>query len=595
MDEMIPIIVGVTGHRNIVEDDKPEIKKQVIASLREITELCKAKIKSGKDTPVIMLNGFAQGADMLCAEAAFEVGIDVYAVLPCVEETYLESFDDEVDKRKLHGYLERAKRIILAPDMEQNKEWLQTHGGIDDKSYEYRQLGIYIAEHSHILIALWDGKPPKTQFGCGTAEVIGFALEHNYLNHEHLFSPGAINDSAVVWIKSRRQGDGDKPNVRKTWMTSNLAQQSGAPVNKTERFTFTNNPPSFLREIIDKTVKYNEKPYELAAETTNLWDNPSELDDYRTSLCYHYAKADERSYGGNQKKYTLFLRLLAILAALVALTFLVYDDASLPYMIFPCTLLIGAIIVLNLIGRRKAYHKDYIEFRAFAEALRIQFYLSVCIDEVPITDSVCDFYSWTQKVEFVWIDKALRALSILHKAEKLEIDTSKTIEMWIGLNEKPTGQLQYHRAKIKKNATMAKKYNRISNIMLGTTLFLYAGILILEIVSYIYGVIGQDFFWMGNMAGQFSWRSFGAILLGTVAAASLLFSSYWGKLSYGRKADDNEKMGEFYAAAYERWKEVKDRTDAEKELYLKDIAREEIVENGIWYSYVNENRLEIDV
>lgn len=84
-------------------------------------------------------------------------------------------------------------------------------------------------------------------------------------------------------------------------------------------------------------------------------------------------------------------------------------------------------------------------------------------------------------------------------------------------------------------------------------------------------------------------------MLGTEAATSLLFSSYWGKLSYDRKASDNDKMGKFYAAAYERWQEVKHRPKEERELFLKEIAREEIVENGIWYSYVNENRMEIEI
>lgn len=593
--QTIPVIVGITGHRNIVDEDKPKIKARVIESLREIQTFCKSTKKNGKDTPIIMLNGFAQGADMLCAEAAFELGIDVYAVLPREEDKYLESFDNQTDKQKLHGYIQKAKRVILAPDMEKNKEWLQTHSDISDDSYEYRQLGIYIAEHSHILIALWDGNSPKTQFGCGTYEVIKFALEHNYLNREHLFTPGLINDTAVVWIKSRRQGDGSEADIRKTWLTSNLAERSGRDDGNNDHLVVSNEPPAFLRDIIKKTVKYNEKGFTLAENKVKLWKETQELDDYRKSLRYHYAKADERSYNGNQTKYLLFLRLLAIAASLVALTFLIYDDASLSYMIFPCTVLIGIIVVLNLVGARKAYHKDYIEYRAFAEALRIQFYLSICSNEIPVADSVCELYSWGQKVEFVWIDKAVRALSVLCEANRLAIDSSKAIETWIGTSVKPKGQLQYHREKIKTNTKMARRYDILSKCLLGTTLLIYAAILVLEISAYVYGVLGANFFWNGNFAGSVSWRNFGAIVLGAVAAAALLFSSYWGKLSYDRKASDNDKMGKFYAAAYERWQKVKDRSEKERELFLKEIAREEIIENGIWYSYVNENRLEIDI
>ena len=257
----IPIIVGITGHRNIVDEDKSKIKAQIIESLREIQGHCKSTKKNGQDTPIIMLNGFAQGADMLCAEAAFEVGIDVYAVLPREEDKYLASFDNQTDKQKIHGYLQKAKRVILAPDMERNKEWLQAHSDISDESYEYRQLGIYIAEHSHILIALWDGKSPETQFGCGTYEVIKFALEHNYLNREHLFTPGLINDIAVVWIKSRRQGDGSKADIRKTWLTSYFAERNGRDDGNNDHLVVSNEPPAFLQDIIKKTIKYNEKGF----------------------------------------------------------------------------------------------------------------------------------------------------------------------------------------------------------------------------------------------------------------------------------------------------------------------------------------------
>ncbi len=234
-----PIIVGVTGHRNIVEEDRPAIKEQVIGSLRELQALCGAGAEGGR--AVVMLNGLAQGADMLCAEAAFELGIDVYAVLPREEERYLQSFDNEADKQKLHGYLKRAKRVILAPDIERSKAWMQAHGGIDDDSYEYRQLGVYIAEHCHVLLALWDGKPSRARFGCGTYEVIQFALEGGYFDRGRSVAAGKNCDTVVVWIRCRRQGDG-AADIEKTWLAN-------------AEFAASKEPPACLREVLKKAVK----------------------------------------------------------------------------------------------------------------------------------------------------------------------------------------------------------------------------------------------------------------------------------------------------------------------------------------------------
>ena len=589
-DKKIPVVVGVTGHRNIVEEDKPAIKAQVIESLKEIQSLCKGK--GGADTPVIMLNAFAQGSDMLCAEAAFELGIDVYAVLPCKLEKYIESFDDEQAKSKLNGELSKCKRQFVAPDTEKNKEWIKETENIDDESYEYRQLGIYIAEHSHILIALWDGKPPKVKFGCGTVEVIKFTLEDDFLDKDRLFKPGMINNSAVVWIKARRQGDGDEADVKRKWLISKLAEDDCKEVY--DDYCISDEPPAFLKDMIERTASYNAQSVEVPDGAVKLWKDVDVLDGYRKNLRYHYAKADRLSYDVNQKKYNIFVLLLAIIGTVVACTFLIYDDAGLPFMIFPCTVAIGLIIWLTVYGNGKAYQKNYIQYRAMAEALRIQFYMSVCLGGDDVSN-VCGLYSWSQKTEMIWIEKAIQALAVISETDKLSIDATEVIEVWIGNSGKPKGQLKYHTEKKAANRRQAQKYERLSKFAQLATIGIYFLIFAAEIAACIFKACKTDWFWEGNIFAGISWRSFAAIVLGIVTAASLLFSSYWGKLSFDRKADDNEKMSKFYASAYSRWQEVKKYGGEETEKFVKEVAREEIVENGIWCSYVNENRLEINI
>ena len=59
-------------------------------------------------------------------------------------------------------------------------------------------------------------------------------------------------------------------------------------------------------------------------------------------------------------------------------------------------------------------------------------------------------------------------------------------------------------------------------------------------------------------------------------------------------------MISLYATSYVRWVELNKNeyivsANEAKEKFVKEIAREEIVENGIWCFYVNENKLEIEV
>ena len=591
----IPIVIGETGHRNLVNEDKPLIRERIKTALEGILKRCKSTEPSGEDTPVIMLNAFAQGADMLCAEVAFELGIDVYALLPCPKEEYIKSFDDEEDKAKLFDYLDRAKRLILAPDMEQNQEWLTTQG-ISKSSYEYRQLGIYMAEHSHILLALWDGKPPKTPFGCGTAEVVNFALDHKYLDREHLFKPCATNDAAVFWVKVRRQGDGDEADIQTKWLFARQEARTEIEGSAKKKRKSASEYDEFFEKMIKRTVEYNATPVCLPENQVKLWTEVDELDEYRKTLRYHYRKADAISSRKNQSFYDLFLKLLAVLGTLVAAAFLFYDDATLPFMILPCTALLCTVLLLTWMGQRKKYHANYVRYRSIAEALRIQFYATMCMSEgEQIITNVCNLYSWTQKVERTWTYKAIQALAVVAPAGKLDIPTDRVIDVWLGNHQKPTGQLRYHRSKLKKNRDKAKTYDTLSTVFHVATIVYYFVIFAIEVVALILRSVHVDMFWEHTAIAHITWRNIGAIGMGLLTAGTLLLSSYWGKLSYARKASDNEKMIEFYAAACERWKEAKACTPQETDKFIREIAREEIVENGVWCSYVGENRLEVNI
>lgn len=575
----IPVIVGVTGHRNVKEEDKPAIKEQIKSGLREILELCRSKVKGGKDTPVIMLNALAQGADMLCADAAFEMGVPVYAVLPCEEERYALSFDD--DKRHLlHEYLEKCANfksgVPVAPNAESNYETM----GIDKESYEYRQVGIHIAEHCHVLIALWDGKEPKTAYGCGTAEVVKFALKHNFLNADHIPVPGTINDTVVMWIKSRREPDGGEADVRRVYRIKDVENVSGKESELTDVYADSVECPQFMRQIIDKTVIYNDERVNKEPQDY-LWGSEEGLDESLLRLRGQYLKADSLA-NPNRDVYKRYMLSLSVLGCFIALFFLIYDDCSLPWMIYPCSaaLLSSIIMVFVCNNGRKDYHRKYIEYRALAESLRTQFYLHAC----GVNECVCEQFSWTQKNDMVWIEKAIRALNVTHPYRLPVADKERIKKKWI------SEQLQYHKGNVKRSGANAKRYDKLSNAITGVTLAFYTFILLLEILT----ACGAISFWKGDITEEIGWRSVGTILMGVLAVLSLLLSSYLGNLSMDRRAADSDKMRKLYIYALENWDDTS-RDEERFKKFVKSIAREEIVENGIWFSYVNENGLQVNV
>lgn len=71
----IPLIVGVTGHRDIPNEELDALA----ACARALFE----KLKSDfPDLPIRVLNPMAEGADQLVCQVALDMGISVYALLP---------------------------------------------------------------------------------------------------------------------------------------------------------------------------------------------------------------------------------------------------------------------------------------------------------------------------------------------------------------------------------------------------------------------------------------------------------------------------------------------------------------------------------
>ena len=85
--------------------------------------------------------------------------------LPMEQAEYEKDFPPE-DLVRMRRQAERAETVFTAPAAEEEPE-------AEDRDFRYRQAGIYMAEHSHILLALWDGKEGGPN---GTAAAVNAVL-----------------------------------------------------------------------------------------------------------------------------------------------------------------------------------------------------------------------------------------------------------------------------------------------------------------------------------------------------------------------------------------------------------------------------------
>ena len=121
----ISVVVGVTGHREIREQDRAAIAASVRAELEKLRSLC-------PHSSLVMLNSLAEGGDLLCADVAEELGIPLIAALPRERKDYEQDFGVEALERFSH-HCARASQVFTAPATEA----IPAEGA--SRNYQFRQ------------------------------------------------------------------------------------------------------------------------------------------------------------------------------------------------------------------------------------------------------------------------------------------------------------------------------------------------------------------------------------------------------------------------------------------------------------------------
>jgi hypothetical protein len=162
--------VGVTGHRADVfpEGSLDALRSRIRDVLLLVADAGKALLEREQDCfaplPPRMrfVSPIADGADQIAAEVALELGWELQAVLPFGRDEYRASLANDGARERLDDLLTRATCVLELPG---------------DKA---RQLDAYVmtgratVAHCDMLIAVWDGLPPRGRGGTG--EVVQLAI-----------------------------------------------------------------------------------------------------------------------------------------------------------------------------------------------------------------------------------------------------------------------------------------------------------------------------------------------------------------------------------------------------------------------------------
>ena len=166
------LTVGVTGHRlgAIPHERRAAIDDAIRDALALIEDEARALHRrmaaSGtfSDAPpaFTIVSPLADGADQIAAEAGLAHCWKLQAVLPFERSDYVRDFEGEDPAQDFDLLLARAGCVLELP------------GEREREAEAYLQAGRATTAHSDILLALWDGKPPRGRGG--TAEIVTLAI-----------------------------------------------------------------------------------------------------------------------------------------------------------------------------------------------------------------------------------------------------------------------------------------------------------------------------------------------------------------------------------------------------------------------------------
>ena len=473
------LTIGVTGHRDLVADEVPLLKQAVRNFLLRLR-------REFPDLDLQLITPLAEGSDQLVTEVALELGIALIVPLPMPQAEYEKDFSSPAAVEAFRRALAKARIIHL-------RTLPAEHAGpvtMADRDRQYAQLGIFISNHSQILLTIWDGKP-STAIG-GTASVVNYhltAVMPGYSFAED--SPNLLadneNDLAYHIVCSRDRFDG-KPQeglepLQASWVTAHFTQQSGEHMPLDYEVMMHR-----LQDFSRDAIKYQDL---IREEGANLLENAPDLElpEGTKTISERHKVADWLAIHF-QKRISLGLITVHSIAVLIGLIFIVYsefDGFDFLLKFFLVAFLAG--LLLYKVGERRQWHRKHLDYRALAEGLRVQFYWSLAgVIDVQSAEFAYDNFLQKQDVDLGWIRHVMRNVSLARSRHQVPPEewVDWVVEQWVGDESSQTGQLAYYK---RKEMEKTRRFRRTTNL---GRIALWAGIAI-AIVLMIWGADMSDY------------------------------------------------------------------------------------------------------
>jgi hypothetical protein len=393
--DLLPLYIGITGHRDILDEDKLRLQQMIRNKIKE-------KIAQCKDTPVVILTPLAEGADRLAAYAALECGVSFIAPLPMPVDEYRKDFTAPGSLKEFNELLEKADQWFDLPLPEgTSTEELQNNK--EKRDEQYYNIGFYIARQSQMLIALWDGIDNKKRGG--TAHIVNLKRTGLPTVHPHIRQRlKNLQTGPIYHILTPRKGGplpSDAYSGRMIYM-DNRDQDESTSIEMDRQLLA--HIDAYNRDVKLLAPRFNEKikrgETALFAEDELMKEIP-ELG----SIARCHAITDTLASHFQTRRF-FALKVLLILTVIAFMFFQIYAEfwqKSAVLLLYPITMGLGALWFMH--ANRKRFEQKHEDYRALSEAFRVQYFLTIAERKARVSE----YYLQKHKGELEWVIYALRA------------------------------------------------------------------------------------------------------------------------------------------------------------------------------------------
>jgi hypothetical protein len=381
--------VGITGHR--IEALPKEAVQTIVDRIGATLVQLKAgaldlyererSIFAGTPPRLLFVSPLADGSDQIAAELALDLGFELQAVLPFDRETYRTTLHNS-GLTRFDELICRATCVLELP------------GELNGELRAFVMAGRGTVAHCDVLLAVWDGRPPRGRGGTGEVVQIGItrgtAIAHIPVDPQvqprllwAAFDPTVLtqadettaerplergNIDALLGALLLPPPGGEDREFAEEFASERLRRirarieypllLAAAGVGRFGRKDFTN--AHCVRQTREEWQRYREvcaDAHNIAAPIDILEDSYSWAD----RLATHFAQTYR---SGNIFNFVLGgLAVCLGLAAFMA-PHLKFEEAALE------TGITAAIILNAWIGTRNQWHRRWLDYRQLAERLR---------------------------------------------------------------------------------------------------------------------------------------------------------------------------------------------------------------------------------